>query len=191
MIINSSNDSVATPALTEHCLIQLEHMLFHPVLPNESTVPKTNRKGRPRRSVPSGLDFHVPGVIIKAAAPNARALFTAARIGFVEKTCYEDLADAPEPSTFEQNSKLLCPTTVSTTPNCAEHARLGGKTCRSCGTQETPYWRESWEPEWLLCNACGLRYSKFRRRCLGCMYIPKKEERNLSRCPMCSGKWST
>ena len=62
--------------------------------------------------------------------------------------------------------------------------------CISCDATKTPYWREAWSPSVLLCNACGLRYSKFRRRCLNCSYVPRKEDKTSRVCPKCDGPWS-
>jgi len=64
------------------------------------------------------------------------------------------------------------------------------KNCISCGATKTPYWREAWSSSVLLCNACGLRYSKFRRRCLDCSYVPRKEDKGSKSCTKCGGPWS-
>lgn len=66
----------------------------------------------------------------------------------------------------------------------------GGRCCISCGATKTPYWREAWSTAVLLCNACGLRYSKFRRRCLDCCYVPRKEDKGSRICTKCGGPWS-
>lgn len=59
-----------------------------------------------------------------------------------------------------------------------------GKECASCGVCKTPLWRDA-EDGTPLCNACGIRYKKYRIRCLQCWYIPKKEEKALPCCPCC------
>lgn len=64
------------------------------------------------------------------------------------------------------------------------------RSCISCGAVKTPYWREAWSSTVLLCNACGLRFSKFRRRCLDCSYVPRKEDKGSKVCTKCSGPWS-
>jgi len=61
--------------------------------------------------------------------------------------------------------------------------------CLSCKTTKTPYWRESWNPGSLLCNACGLRFSKFKRRCTQCNYVPRKEDKASHQCPACLSSW--
>ena len=58
------------------------------------------------------------------------------------------------------------------------------KECASCGTFKTPLWRDA-EDGTHLCNACGIRYKKYRIRCLRCWYIPKKEEKALPSCTSC------
>lgn len=58
------------------------------------------------------------------------------------------------------------------------------KKCASCGTLKTPLWREA-EDGTPLCNACGIRFKKYRVRCLRCGYIPKKEEKASSQCTSC------
>lgn len=61
--------------------------------------------------------------------------------------------------------------------------------CASCHTDKTPYWRDSWNQGFILCNACGLRYSKFKRKCSLCNYVPRKEDKHLRICPQCNGSW--
>lgn len=59
------------------------------------------------------------------------------------------------------------------------------KVCASCGTSKTPYWRDGWNcvP---LCNACGIRYQKYRTKCQNCMYIPRKEDVASAKCAKCN-----
>jgi hypothetical protein len=35
------------------------------------------------------------------------------------------------------------------------------------------------------CNACGIRFKKYRIRCNHCYYIPRKEEKFLTSCSKC------
>lgn len=62
--------------------------------------------------------------------------------------------------------------------------------CRSCSARVTPYWRDGWSADVMLCNACGLRFQKFATRCGKCSYIPRKEDGPLRECPQCKSKWS-
>ena len=41
----------------------------------------------------------------------------------------------------------------------------------------------------MLCNACGLRFQKFAKRCGACAYIPRKEDGKLEVCPHCRIAW--
>ncbi|KAJ8001711.1 hypothetical protein DPEC_G00172290 [Dallia pectoralis] len=58
------------------------------------------------------------------------------------------------------------------------------KICASCCTKKTPLWRDA-EDGTPLCNACGIRYKKYRVRCLQCWHIPRKEGNSNSRCFKC------
>lgn len=57
--------------------------------------------------------------------------------------------------------------------------------CESCGTRRTPYWRDGWEPGIILCNACGIRFHKYRRHCEKCYCIAKKDDKGRIHCPKC------
>ncbi|XP_062420537.1 GATA-type zinc finger protein 1 [Pungitius pungitius] len=59
-----------------------------------------------------------------------------------------------------------------------------GKACESCCTRKTPMWRDA-EDGTPLCNACGIRYKKYRVRCAKCWHIPRKEGNSNSRCIKC------
>ncbi|XP_026216084.1 GATA-type zinc finger protein 1 [Anabas testudineus] len=59
-----------------------------------------------------------------------------------------------------------------------------GKVCASCCTRKTPMWRDA-EDGTPLCNACGIRYKKYRVRCVNCWHIPRKEGNSNSSCLKC------
>ncbi|KAA0713494.1 Zinc finger protein 1 GATA-like protein 1 [Triplophysa tibetana] len=59
-----------------------------------------------------------------------------------------------------------------------------GKICASCLTRKTPLWRDA-EDGTPLCNACGIRYKKYRVRCHRCWNIPKKDAKSNSKCLKC------
>lgn len=62
------------------------------------------------------------------------------------------------------------------------------KTCASCKTKKTPLWRDS-EDGTPYCNACGIRFKKYRFRCSSCSYIPRKDEREVSKlCCVCGSR---
>ncbi|XP_059426106.1 GATA-type zinc finger protein 1 [Carassius carassius] len=58
------------------------------------------------------------------------------------------------------------------------------KMCASCCTRKTPLWRDA-EDGTPLCNACGIRYKKYRVRCQQCWNIPKKDANTHSTCQRC------
>uniref|UniRef100_A0A3Q4HSA5 Zinc finger GATA like protein 1 n=1 Tax=Neolamprologus brichardi TaxID=32507 RepID=A0A3Q4HSA5_NEOBR len=59
-----------------------------------------------------------------------------------------------------------------------------GKVCASCCTRKTPMWRDA-EDGTPLCNACGIRYKKYRVRCVNCWHIPRKEGNSNACCLKC------
>lgn len=59
------------------------------------------------------------------------------------------------------------------------------KKCFSCKTTSTPYWRDSWKPGKPLCNACGLRFSKYKKYCNLCNSIGVKANFERLSCPTC------
>jgi hypothetical protein len=65
-----------------------------------------------------------------------------------------------------------------------KQANNGNKKCFACGTKKTPYWRDGWDGV-LLCNACGIRFTKYRLRCLSCLYVPRKDEKHFVDCVKC------
>uniref|UniRef100_A0A3Q2FG80 Zinc finger GATA like protein 1 n=1 Tax=Cyprinodon variegatus TaxID=28743 RepID=A0A3Q2FG80_CYPVA len=62
--------------------------------------------------------------------------------------------------------------------------RIEGKICASCCTRKTPMWRDA-EDGTPLCNACGIRYKKYRVRCVKCWLIPRKEGNSSLLCMRC------
>ncbi|KAJ8263990.1 hypothetical protein GJAV_G00143840 [Gymnothorax javanicus] len=58
------------------------------------------------------------------------------------------------------------------------------KMCASCDAKKTPLWRDA-EDGTPLCNACGIRYKKYRVRCFQCWHIPRKEGNADSKCCKC------
>jgi hypothetical protein len=59
------------------------------------------------------------------------------------------------------------------------------KICISCKTKKTPYWREGWNKGVSLCNACGIRYQKYKKYCSTCFSIVRKDEKGKLHCPEC------
>lgn len=71
----------------------------------------------------------------------------------------------------------------------SSHSPADGCKCTSCHQTVTPYWRDGWSEDVMLCNACGLRFQKFAQRCHSCMYIPRKEDGVEDTCPQCEATW--
>ncbi|XP_048788870.1 GATA-type zinc finger protein 1 [Lagopus muta] len=63
------------------------------------------------------------------------------------------------------------------------------RSCASCKTQRTPLWRAA-ENGTPLCNACGIRYRKYRRRCRRCWSVPRRSALPppAARCPQCGAE---
>lgn len=78
---------------------------------------------------------------------------------------------------------------MSTSRRISVSSPHDGCVCASCSSQITPYWRDGWSPDVMLCNACGLRYQKFARRCPSCVYIPRKEDSLGDNCIRCNTCW--
>ena len=69
--------------------------------------------------------------------------------------------------------------------------RIGTKkTCLSCHTTKTPLWRDS-EDGTPYCNACGIRYRKYRIRCPSCYCVPHKDELLAAACNVCGLNYSS
>ena len=58
------------------------------------------------------------------------------------------------------------------------------KVCASCKTKKTPLWRDA-EDGTPYCNACGIRFKKYRVCCPMCSYIPRKDEKFGNICCQC------
>ena len=92
--------------------------------------------------------------------------------------------------------RSISPISVSSTTSTAEseslhsirHKFLKRKRCDSCGTRKTPYWRDGWELGVTLCNACGIRFHKYRKLCENCRCVAKKDEVGRLHCPKCFDK---
>lgn len=96
-----------------------------------------------------------------------------------------------EPSTPKTFNTTLSVPKSPATPRVPYKGKFGlHPTCGSCKTQKTPYWRDSWSDSFILCNACGLRYSKFKRYCVECSYVPRKEDKGAPCCTQCASPWS-
>lgn len=97
----------------------------------------------------------------------------------------------PEPlgqnkvSSFEESKSKVNIPSLSKKPKSPRKQKASNhskRTCLSCGSNQSPCWRPSWNlSEGQLCNSCGLRYKKTGARCVSetCLRIPAKGEFNL------------
>ncbi len=70
---------------------------------------------------------------------------------------------------------------------CSRHSGKS-KTCASCNTKKTPLWRDA-DDGTPYCNACGIRFKKYRVRCPACLYVPRKDEKTAyNTCFMCAAQ---
>lgn len=93
-------------------------------------------------------------------------------------------------SLSSQPSHIVCNKLLMTTSRrISASGTVDGRLCASCEASITPYWRDGWNEELMLCNACGLRFQKFLKRCCSCSYIPRKEDNDLPDCPHCHSQW--
>ena len=90
----------------------------------------------------------------------------------------------PPPKRARSSEPLTCRPLFPLTVPGGKQANTGNKKCFACGTKKTPYWRDGWDGV-LLCNACGIRFTKYRLRCLKCLYVPRKDEKHFHNCVKC------
>ncbi|MBN3279434.1 FDX2 protein, partial [Polyodon spathula] len=87
-----------------------------------------------------------------------------------------------------RGSKTVSPVNAGRTSSSEEESDspcpIKYKSCASCNTKKTPLWRDA-EDGTPLCNACGIRYKKYRIRCFRCWHIPKKDGNSNSKCLKC------
>ncbi|XP_038148404.1 GATA-type zinc finger protein 1 [Cyprinodon tularosa] len=87
-----------------------------------------------------------------------------------------------KPKLRTRTSQRLAKTSSSDEEN--DQMAHKGKICASCCTRKTPMWRDA-ENGTPLCNACGIRYKKYRVRCVKCWLIPRKEGNSSLLCMRC------
>lgn len=110
---------------------------------------------------------------------------------------FEDLESISSSHSIRSISPISVPSSeISSKSSCAAPTiSLHGsgniskrRRCESCGTRKTPYWRDGWESGILLCNACGIRFHKYRKICINCRCVAKKDEKGYLHCPKCFDK---
>ncbi|KAK8807118.1 hypothetical protein WA158_003877 [Blastocystis sp. Blastoise] len=65
------------------------------------------------------------------------------------------------------------------------------KRCASCKKRQTPRWHVVQIPKekLLLCNACAMRFKKYKSICQNCLHAYKKDELDMIICPKCKGHY--
>ena len=163
---------------------------------------RKSRKGSPTRAV-SPACFH-PGIFLKIGTSDCSVVredFSPFELplkrkklrdyGFQVST--DEVPTTPPPSDPISYSSLDSPPSNFAQENKKVFRKPlpagTERSCASCGATKTPYWRDAWGENISLCNACGLRYAKFKKRCSSCHYVPRKEDKASRSCTQCRGSW--
>lgn len=169
-------------------------------------IKKRSRKSLPSRSV-SPTCFN-PGVFLRIGTSQCSVIRDDMNISEILPIKHK-MRDYGFQVSLEEQQPLLAPNTTSS-PDFSQSSSTesvsndspqeakkvirrqlpsGERCCASCGATKTPYWRDAWGENISLCNACGLRYAKFKKRCSLCHYVPRKEDKNGRCCSQCRGSW--
>ena len=166
---------------------------------------KKNLNGPQRSSSPLN-DFLNPGVIFKILPNGQASLCPRAIFRVTSPSGSSDERDSLEGSEVENEVHLELSEKLrvkSELPLAREKQKVShfkdqpsasstskSKRCFSCSARKTPYWREGWSEGVMLCNACGIRFHKYRKYCADCSCIAKKDEQGKLHCPKCLSKLS-
>lgn len=101
--------------------------------------------------------------------------------------CAVDVYSTPVRDWQAKPSKRKLPIAATGSPKKVPKNDTKGKTCFSCNTKKTPLWRDA-EDGTPYCNACGIRYKKYRIRCPRCNFIPHKDECSRNICSACGSQ---
>ncbi|RKP20260.1 hypothetical protein ROZALSC1DRAFT_21551 [Rozella allomycis CSF55] len=149
---------------------------------------RRRRKSLPMRSPKSAFDvYDTPGVVFTCDSSSIKVKHKP--LDFT--TEYRSALDS---SSSPELFPVCDENAISNERKNAGHRRnslkksTGIRVCASCGVSKTPYWREAWNGNFL-CNACGLRYAKFKKRCGKCNYVPRKDDKCNKDCPICRTEW--
>lgn len=167
-------------------------------------IKKRSRKSLPSRSV-SPTCFN-PGVFLRIGTSQCSVIrddFNLSEIlptkhkmrdyGFQVSFEEQKLSSSPNLSSYDLQSSSIEMIPINSNQETKKIIKkqlpTGERCCASCGATKTPYWRDAWGENISLCNACGLRYAKFKKRCSLCHYVPRKEDKNGRCCSQCRGSW--
>eukprot|EP00063_Salmo_salar_P011279 XP_013986114.1 PREDICTED: uncharacterized protein LOC106564515 [Salmo salar] len=106
------------------------------------------------------------------------------RLLITSKKYSEDLSSGPTRRSLRAGRSRSSQSSMRTSSSEESDPSSKNKICASCCTTKTPLWRDA-EDGTPLCNACGIRYKKYKVRCLQCWHIPRKEGNSNSRCFKC------
>ncbi|XP_065150020.1 GATA-type zinc finger protein 1 [Paramisgurnus dabryanus] len=150
--------------------------------PSQQPCRRTQRKQpHPARS-PDPRDPDVLGVTF-SMHPELNASTDECRL-VITSNCSEEIRRIRRTRSGRCRSFQTSQRTSSSEEESDSCGPSGSKMCASCLTRKTPLWRDA-EDGTPLCNACGIRYKKYRVRCHHCWNIPKKDAKSNSKCLKC------
>lgn len=162
---------------------------------NNSRKSASKRKSLgPKRSSTPLDDFFQPGVVFRFPDNDALQVMPATFVSLNRIPSTDWIFSNIPPNCINQQVKedsVADSESVSTESLTTESLSdkedlpIRRRRCVSCGAGKTPYWRDGWAPGVILCNACGIRYHKYRRYCEACRCIVKKDEQGRLQCPKC------
>lgn len=150
-------------------------------------------------------DFKMPATFVSANFSDKMGTKSFANIDFDYSETFLLTKSLNDPSSFEDIESMSINSIRSISPMSVPSSESSSKSdiittpsirgttskrrrCESCGTRKTPYWRDGWESGILLCNACGIRFHKYRKLCGICKCVAKKDEKGHLQCPKCFDK---
>ncbi|XP_036796146.1 uncharacterized protein LOC110493434 isoform X3 [Oncorhynchus mykiss] len=137
---------------------------------------------RPSRSVDVGdPDFQGVTFRMQTELDDSREQ---CRLLITSKKYSEELSSGPTRRSLRAGRSRSSQSSIRTSSSEESDPSSKNKICASCCTMKTPLWRDA-EDGTPLCNACGIRYKKYKVRCLQCWHIPRKEGNSNSRCFKC------
>ena len=180
-----------------------------PELSITSTTPVSlSKRSRAKRRLWSGDSEPLVYIDLDIRQKRARLSETAAELSdlslTIKSTSYLSPSDRSDPEDDDKNNptqKSYCNSEYvdpehqqkeneyETKYYSLKCSRSGSKTkvCASCSTRKTPLWRDS-DDGTPYCNACGIRFKKYRVRCSVCLYIPRKDEKTNNCCYLCGSR---
>ncbi|XP_014770617.1 GATA-type zinc finger protein 1 [Octopus bimaculoides] len=155
--------------------------------PPTSNVKVNRRKSSVPHKSPARFDPNFRGVVLgfhmKLVNNESQLTIETLSKNFKEKQLHRKEKTVNHSDTLSGSEMENSPKSISEpihTESCEHHIKV----CESCKTKKTPLWREA-EDGTPLCNACGIRYKKYRIRCSECWHVPKKDDKTYPKCLRC------